>query len=587
MCIAGISLAMFVCTPGLATDVDEPGGYSIQPVVHSAVEGLVGIGSGGTPVHVSHISNGSAGAKLANPWGVYVSGNYAYVASYSSNALEIVDVSDPSNPVHAGCISDGDGGAKLNGTRAVFVSGYYAYVPSALSKALEIVDVSDPTNPVHVTSISDGDGGAKLSSPRGVVISGDYAYVTSGMFDDALNIVDVSDPTHPVLTANISPVGDGPYSLAVSGNYAYIASCDSDEVHTVDVSDPTNPVRAGSISNGDGGAKLALPFDINVSGNYAYVASFFSNALEILNVSDPAHPVHAGFISDGGDVELYGARGVFVSGNYAYVASQSSDPLYTDGNALEIVDVSDPASPVHAGSIRNGDNGAKLAGARNVYVSNNYAYVTSHNSSPLATPDSDALEIVFFYEGDPFPNITRVTPDSGVNSGTCVATITGSNFQSGVNVDLTRAGEPNITATDVSTLSFTTITCTFALTGRAAGPWNVVVTNPDGQPGILANGFNITNSAPTVTSISPETAKQGTTVQIKALKGTGFVPGAKVKLVRPGEFIPMTDVTVENIKTITGTFVVPANAEAGRWTVLVKNPDGQKGKLGKGFSVEA
>ncbi len=39
---------------------------------------------------------------------VFVLGNYAYIASSLSTALEIVDVSDPANPVHTGTIADGE-----------------------------------------------------------------------------------------------------------------------------------------------------------------------------------------------------------------------------------------------------------------------------------------------------------------------------------------------------------------------------------------------------------------------------------------------------------------------------------------------
>ena len=48
---------------------------------------------------------------LNYPEGVFVSGNYAYVASPGSNALEIVDVSNPANPVHKASIINGAGGS--------------------------------------------------------------------------------------------------------------------------------------------------------------------------------------------------------------------------------------------------------------------------------------------------------------------------------------------------------------------------------------------------------------------------------------------------------------------------------------------
>ena len=55
-----------------------------------------------------------------------------------------------------------------------------------------------------------------------------------------------------------------------------------------------NPVHKGSITNGAGGALLSTPRSVFVAGNHAYVASSASNALEIVDVSNPANPVHKG-----------------------------------------------------------------------------------------------------------------------------------------------------------------------------------------------------------------------------------------------------------------------------------------------------
>ncbi|MCP4669000.1 MAG: hypothetical protein GY849_21905, partial [Deltaproteobacteria bacterium] len=134
---------------------------------------------------------------------------YAYVASYNSDALEIIDVSTPSNPTHEGSIVSGDGGALLGSAVSVFVKDNYAYVASYNSDALEIIDISTPTSPTHVGSISNGEGGALLN---------------------------------------------GPYGVFVKDNYAYVASYNSDALEIIDISTPTSPTHVGSISNGEGGA---------------------------------------------------------------------------------------------------------------------------------------------------------------------------------------------------------------------------------------------------------------------------------------------------------------------------------------------
>ena len=63
------------------------------------------------------------------------------MASSHDNRFEIVDVTDPEYPVHKGSIQDGSGGAFLNNPFCVFVSGKYAYVASENSNALEILDI--------------------------------------------------------------------------------------------------------------------------------------------------------------------------------------------------------------------------------------------------------------------------------------------------------------------------------------------------------------------------------------------------------------------------------------------------------------
>jgi len=90
------------------------------------------------------------------------------------------------------------------------------------------------------------------------------------------------------------------------------------------------------------------------------------------------------------------------------------------------------------------------------------------------------------------PTVTAITPNSG-SSGTTVATITGGNFALGATVKLTRTGQADVAASGVEVVS-DTIKCRFALDGLAAGQWNVVVTNPDGQSATLANVFTIASA---------------------------------------------------------------------------------------------
>ena len=220
-----------------------------------------------------------------DPFTIYVSGKYAYIANAVADSLEIVDISNPTNPRHAGKIIDGTGGASMDYASRVYVSGKYAYVTGSLSETLEIVDISSSTNPTHAGLISNGDGGA------------DMIY---------------------------------PYSVQVSGKYAYVASDSSIEV--VDISSSTNPTHAGLISDGDGGAALSINSYIFISGKYAYVTASDSGALEILDISGIDAP--SATIGDiaAGSIDIWENANIFNDLAVGNSLNVGQGGLYSQGN---------------------------------------------------------------------------------------------------------------------------------------------------------------------------------------------------------------------------------------------------------------
>jgi hypothetical protein len=434
------------------------------------------------PVHAGGIADKEGGAKLYYANDAFVQGNYAYVVSSQGDSLEVVDISDPNNPKHVGSISDkesGEGGhgkARLNNPLGIFVQGNYAYIASAESDALEIVDISDPQNPKDAGSIKDGSRGsgglspARLDQPACVFVSGRYAYVGS-RFSRALQIIDISDPHNPKTAGSLGNDETGvgghgkarlysPTEIFVQGDYAYITSTEIEAnlqvgvLEIVDISDPQNPKDAGSIRDmnihqgGDNATRLSGAHGVFVRGNYAYLTSIDDDALEIVDVSNPHQPVHVGSLINKesgrgghGKARLDNPVSVFVVGNYAYVASAKS-------NALEVVDISDPHNPKDAGSIKDGTDSARLYSPNGVFVKDHYAYVTWEKG----------LEIVK------------------------IGTIDG---------------------TDVDVKSSGSILCAVDLTDTSPGKYNLVVTNPDGQIGMLAGGFTVLRSKCDWTSNSP------------------------------------------------------------------------------------
>ncbi len=109
------------------------------------------------------------------------------------------------------------------------------------------------------------------------------------------------------------------------------------------------------------------PQSVYVQGSYAYIVNNTSNTLQVINISNPASPVVTGTSLTTG---LSGPYSIFVQGRYAYVTNNT-------GATLQIFDVSNPHSPVSVGSVATGTN------PYSVYVQGRYAYVVNEGSSSL------------------------------------------------------------------------------------------------------------------------------------------------------------------------------------------------------------
>ncbi|PKL58502.1 MAG: hypothetical protein CVV34_01945, partial [Methanomicrobiales archaeon HGW-Methanomicrobiales-5] len=157
------------------------------------------------------------------------------------------------------------------------------------------------------------------------------------------------------------------------------------------------------------------------------------------------------------------------------------------------------------------------------------AHVTV-SSIPIITPTIPPT-VVTTASGNT-PAVSSISPASGAKAALVGATITGTNFESGATVKLTRAGYPSITATGVSVSSSTSIGCTFNLNGGDEGSWNVLVTNPGGQSDIKDGAFTIGQAPPIIRSVSPNNAELGNTQIPITINGQNFNEGVKVTFVQ-------------------------------------------------------
>lgn len=314
-------------------------------------------------------------------WEIYVSGNYAYIAS---EKLKIVDVSDPRNPFLVG---EYQGDAPFGG---VFAKGNYVYLTDIYSE-FSIIDVSDPSNPQRVARINF----SGVFNLRSLYVSGDYAYVVG---EDALVVVDITDPQNPFEVGRWqSPVTVR--SVYVIEPYAYLA-VSTRGLYIIDISDPQNPVSIGNYDT-DGNA-----YWVCGDTTYAFLAVETSK-IYIINVEDPYNPFEESqfytpdrevrsvcifdnyvYIAQGRSSMGYGFQIVdisdvgkpqeigFFSGNYKFVDIEvMNNYLYAavGDSGLRIIDITDPQSPSEIGSYRTPNY------ANSICVLNNYAYVTESN----------------------------------------------------------------------------------------------------------------------------------------------------------------------------------------------------------------
>jgi hypothetical protein len=193
----------------------------------------------------------------------------------------------------------------------------------------------------------------------------------------------------------------------------------------------------------------------------------------------------------------------------------------------------------------------------------------------------------------PAPTIASIDPNNGVaGSSVRIVNLIGTNFLPGAIVSLeSSAGTVIAGATNVKLYSSTVISCDILIpAGTAAGTYSIVVTNPDTQSAGAAFKVDSNNpvTAPTISAITPAKGQIGKTAVITNLAGTNFAAGATVKLAKTGQTditMDMTNATITPTKISGGSFVIPANAQTGLWTVMVTNLDTQTGQLIDGFNV--
>jgi hypothetical protein len=161
-----------------------------------------------------------------------------------------------------------------------------------------------------------------------VAVNGNYAYVADG--DSGLRVISVSDPSNPVEVGHCETPGWA-HGVAVSGDYVSVADYDSG-LWVVSVADPAHPVIVGHC---DVPGKAA---SVSLSGDYACVAGSDSG-LRVLSLVDPTHPIEVGHCDVAGSANAVATSEdmVYVGDSYGLTVVSAADathPHTVDGYLL-------------------------------------------------------------------------------------------------------------------------------------------------------------------------------------------------------------------------------------------------------------
>ena len=153
------------------------------------------------------------------------------------------------------------------------------------------------------------------------------------------------------------------------------------------------------------------------------------------------------------------------------------------------------------------------------------------------------------------PTLSSIAPSSGIQGAKVAVTLAGSNFQSGATIAVSGTG---VSVTGVTVVNSTKITATFVIaTTATTGAHSVTVMTGAGTSAPQSFTVNAPPAKPTLTSLTPNAAARGTTVNV-TLNGTNFTSPATVAV--QGGATSVSNVVVVNSTTITAIFHVSSSA---------------------------
>jgi hypothetical protein len=311
----------------------------------------------GNPVLAGSVTDSTT---LAGIDSTAVAGSYAYVTDYYAGRLSAIDISLPSSPLIAGSSASSSG---LTNGDTVNIADGYAFVVSknrngvkgsgsnddGTGNSLTILDIhTNPAEPTIVGTVHDPNS---LFGAYGIAVSGNYAYVASQgcvnpkeqpcpdpSVGNDLDVIEIAGPEAPRIIATLRSEAEPEAfshvtSVAISGSYAYLTAAYQDRLTVVDIADPLEPELVISLHDT---THFTFPVDVAISGSYAYVINQKSNGpLAVVDISNPEEPKVVGLLANSA---LAGGYRIRVRGDMAYVSA-------SENAGIAIIDISNPLSP--------------------------------------------------------------------------------------------------------------------------------------------------------------------------------------------------------------------------------------------------
>ena len=319
---------------------------------------------------------------------------YAMMFTWRGDTLHLLDISDPAGPVPVSSISGGYRGVLYDNpdVDAIKISDR-AYAAASVWNGIRIVDITDPFEPVQVAAVVDGQGGFEaLDGACGLdaaEVHGRTYLAVAAEDDGAVQIIDVTDPARPRPAASMFDGRDGFEALSgvcrvemaeISGD-AYAVAAGAEGIQIIDLADPVAPRPASAVLAGRDGLVPYGPADIDVvtvsgrtyvlAAGHGWVPEMLAHTstIQILDITDPSSPILAASITGGeGGFEAIGHLSdieavVYPGGTYALVSS-----TYPSGS-IQVIDITDPARPRPAAAASDDREGfGSLGGAADIEV---------------------------------------------------------------------------------------------------------------------------------------------------------------------------------------------------------------------------